>query len=132
MPETLSTLAGLYELVEPKTTSWFFLDLAKVFKRPTKFELEYQSQMHNRAKTENRPKLGKIHLEQNPKSPIILLKGQMFAGSIYVGSNDQKLPLVFDTSSDVVLITDSTCTSCKGTLFNKSSSTSFTGLAGGS
>jgi hypothetical protein len=67
----------------------------------------------------------------SPSPPVITVDllnenyNLMYVGSVYMGSQKQRLDIVFDTGSDWLVLESKTCTNCVSTLYNSDASTTF-------
>lgn len=132
-----------------KNPSYYMFDLEKLYNKFFKEEdtqtkrfqrnlkkfkakngLENVSNMQNN-KTYKRNASRRSRLQQatNPQIELTNVYNTMYHAPVYVGSDNQKLSVVYDTGSDWLVLEDSECESCFGQNFNTTTSSSFNQLS---
>lgn len=69
---------------------------------------------------------------QQATDPTINLVNEfntMYHGPVFVGSDNQKMDVVYDTGSDWLVVEDTACETCYGTNFNTTTSSTFNELS---
>ena len=100
-----------------KSLTWTEMLLGPYETKPSDFKRKVDSFL---AKQERRSyKLG-----QAASKTLDSVDGNMWTGEVYMGSGQEKVDLIFDTSSDWVAVEGSNCATCEAETYDPSTSTS--------